>query len=268
MFSLDFIIHRGRNVDNFYISLILARYLLNVFCNNNSYVIMKTTSQILLVEDDINLSTLLSDYLRSKDYLVDTAPNGKEAWEIMAKKHYDIIITDITMPQMSGLQLMKAIRDGGNQIPIIVLSARNDRDDIIRGYQLGCDDYVTKPFTMDILICKIEAILRRCRIANQSAEMEFDLGGVHFDAVRQMLGDKRLSTRENDLLLMLSQNMGKVVERNRILMSLWGDDTYFNARSLSVYVNHLRNYIGKDCAVKILSVHGKGYKMVNMDENK
>ncbi len=229
---------------------------------------MTTKNQILLVEDDINLSTLLSDYLRSKDYLVDTAPNGKEALEIMAKKHYDMVITDIMMPQMSGLQLIKAIRDGGNHIPIIVLSARSDRDDIIRGYQLGCDDYVTKPFTMDILICKIEAILRRFRITNQSAEVEFDLGGVHFDSVRQVLGDRRLSTRENDLLLMLSQNMGKLVERNRILMSLWGDDTYFNARSLSVYINHLRNYVGKDSVIKILSVHGKGYKLVNMEEDK
>ena len=150
-------------------------------------------------------------------------------------------------------------------IPIIVLSAKTDREDIIRGYQLGCDDYLTKPFSMDILICKIEAILRRYRMASQTDEMEFDLNGLHFDAVRQTLGDKRLSSRENELLLMLCQNMDKTVERSRILMTLWGSDTYFNSRSLSVYVNHLRNYLGENSPIRIMSVHGKGYKLVDMN---
>ena len=162
--------------------------------------IMAMTTHILLLEDDINLCTVLADYLHSK------------------------------------------------------------------GYNLGCDDYVTKPYSMDILICKIEAVLRRYRIHEKNNEMEFDLNGLRFDAVRQLLGEIRLSSRENELLLTLCQNMGKVVDRSRILTSLWGEDTYFNSRSLSVYINHLRNYIGKDSSVKILSVHGKGYKMVIMNE--
>jgi DNA-binding response OmpR family regulator len=146
------------------------------------------------------------------------------------------------------------------------VSAKNDREDIIKGYNLGCDDYVTKPYSMDILICKIEAVLRRYHASDNVNEMEFDLNGLHFDAVRQTLGEVRLSSRENELLLTLCQNMGKMVERSRILTSLWGEDTYFNSRSLSVYINHLRNYIGKDSSVKILSVHGKGYKLVIMNE--
>lgn len=227
---------------------------------------MATKNHILLVEDDLNLSTVLADYLQSKEYQVTTAANGQEAWELLSHKHFDILLTDISMPKKNGWQLMKSVRESGMQIPIIVLSAKTDREDIIRGYQLGCDDYLTKPFSMDILICKIEAILRRYRMASQTDEMEFDLNGLHFDAVRQTLGDKRLSSRENELLLMLCQNMDKTVERSRILMTLWGSDTYFNSRSLSVYVNHLRNYIGKENVVKILSVHGKGYKLVKMNE--
>ena len=227
---------------------------------------MATKNHILLVEDDLNLSTVLADYLQSKEYQVTTAANGQEAWEFLSHKHFDILLTDISMPKKNGWQLMKSVRESGMLIPIIVLSAKTDREDIIRGYQLGCDDYLTKPFSMDILICKIEAILRRYRMASQTDEMEFDLNGLHFDAVRQTLGDKRLSSRENELLLMLCQNMDKTVERSRILMTLWGSDTYFNSRSLSVYVNHLRNYIGKDNVVKILSVHGKGYKLVKMNE--
>ena len=230
------------------------------------FAIMAAKNHILLVEDDLNLSTVLADYLQSKEYQVTTAANGQEAWELLSHKHFDILLTDISMPKKNGWQLMKSVRESGMLIPIIVLSAKTDREDIIRGYQLGCDDYLTKPFSMDILICKIEAILRRYRMASQTDEMEFDLNGLHFDAVRQTLGDKRLSSRENELLLMLCQNMDKTVERSRILMTLWGSDTYFNSRSLSVYVNHLRNYIGKDNVVKILSVHGKGYKLVKMNE--
>jgi DNA-binding response OmpR family regulator len=227
---------------------------------------MTTDKHILLVEDDINLSTVLADYLSSKEYHVETALNGIEAWDLLSKKHFDILLTDISMPKKNGWQLLKNVRESNQELPVIIISAKTDREDIIRGYQLGCDDYVTKPFSMDILICKIEAIIRRYAIGQQPNLMEFDLDGLHFDAVRQTLGNKSLSSRENELLLLLCQNMGQTVERNRILMNLWGSDTYFNARSLSVYVNHLRNYVGKDGAVKILSVHGKGYKLVIMNE--
>jgi len=223
-------------------------------------------TNILLIEDDINLNTILADYLRSKEYVVETAVDGQEGWELISKKHFDIILSDIMMPNMNGWQFLKSLRDANNSTPLIFISAKSDREDIIKGYQLGCDDYVTKPYSMDILIHKIEAIVRRCRITNKTNDTEFDLDGQHFDAIRQTLGDQHLSSRENDLLLMLCQNMGKIVERNRILMTLWGSDTYFNSRSLSVYINHLRNYIGKDGNVKILSIHGKGYKLVLMNE--
>lgn len=227
---------------------------------------MVITTNILIAEDDINLSTVLVDYLQSKGYMAKAVTNGQDAWEMLSKQHFDMLLTDISMPKGNGWQLLKNLRDSQNDIPVIIISAKTDREDIIKGYQLGCDDYMTKPYSMDILICKIEAILRRVNVGDLSEEMQFDLCGVHFDAVRQTLGDRHLSSRENELLLMLCQSMDQTVDRNRILMALWGSDTYFNSRSLSVYINHLRNYIGKDSAVKILSIHGKGYKMVVMND--
>lgn len=228
---------------------------------------MKTMqTNILLVEDDASLNTVLADYLRSKDYTVETASNGKEAWELILIKHYDLIISDIMMPRMNGFELLKLIRTQYQELPIIMLTAKIDRDDIIHAYDLGCDDYVTKPFSMDVLICKIEAVLRRFRLTKESEQTEWQLGELVFDSVRQQLGNQHLSSRENDLLKMLCQSMGQLVDRNRILMSIWGADTYFNARSLSVYINHLRKYMGEESPIRIMSVHGKGYKLVSLEK--
>ncbi len=227
---------------------------------------MTKTTRILLLESDINLQSVTADYLRARGYVVDACSDGKEGWDILSKKHYDLLISDVVMPHMDGLELLKILRDCNNQIPTLFLTGKSDKEDILRAYQLGCDDYMIKPFSMEILVYKIEAIMRRYRAGMRDGELEFDLAGVHFDGIRQRLGDKHLSSRENELLLMLCQNMNNLVERNRILMSLWGTDTYFNSRSLSVYVNHLRNYLGEDSPVRIMSVHGKGYKLVVMNE--
>ncbi len=227
---------------------------------------MRTQANILLVEDDVNLSTVLADYLRSKNYTVEQANNGAEAWDLILIKPYDLVISDIMMPVKNGYELLKMIRQRHEKLPVIMLTAKADRDDIIHAYELGCDDYVTKPFSMDILICKIEAVVRRCRLYMESELTEWQLGELQFDSVRQQLGEKHLSSRENDLLKMLCQNMNNLVDRNRILMSIWGEDTYFNARSLSVYVNHLRNYLGENSPIRIMSVHGKGYKLVELNK--
>lgn len=228
---------------------------------------MNKNSHILLVESDANLNMVVADYLCSKAYTIDTAKDGQEAWDLISKRRYDIILTNINMPQINGYDLLKLVRSSFINLPIIVISDKKDKDSIIRAYELGCDDYIIKPFSIDILTYKIEAILRRCQAANLKDNTTFDLAELQFDAARQTLGVQHLSTKENELLLMLCQNMNNLVERNYILMSLWGEDTYFNARSLSVYINHLRKYLGQNSPVKILSVHGKGYKLVIMNDH-
>ena len=225
---------------------------------------MNQTNHILLVENDANLNMGVADYLRGKSFTVDTAKDGQEAWELIAKRHYDMVLTNITMPHINGYELLKLIRSAFATLPVVFLSEKKDKDSIIRAYELGCDDYILKPYSIDVLVYQIEAILRRCQYSENKNQTYFELGSLHFDSVRQTLGEHHLSTRENELLLMFCQNLNNLVERNYILMSLWGEDTYFNARSLSVYVNHLRNYLGEDSTIKILSVHGKGYKMVEM----
>jgi DNA-binding response OmpR family regulator len=225
---------------------------------------MNQTNHILLVENDANLNMVVADYLRGKSFTVDTAKDGQEAWELIAKRHYDMVLTNITMPHINGYELLKLIRSAFATLPVVFLSEKKDKDSIIRAYELGCDDYILKPYSIDVLVYQIEAILRRCQYSENKNQTYFELGGLHFDSVRQTLGEHHLSTKENELLLMFCQNLNNLVERNYILMSLWGEDTYFNARSLSVYVNHLRNYLGEDSTIKILSVHGKGYKMVEM----
>ena len=227
---------------------------------------MTQTNHILLVESDANLSMVVADFLRSKSYVVDTAKDGQEAWELIPRRHYDLVLSNIAMPHLNGYDLLKLVRSSFATLPFVFISEKKDKDSILRAYELGCDDYIFKPFSIDILTYQIEAILRRCQHHSSKDQNKFDLGGIHFDSVRQLLGEQHLSTRENELLLMFAQNINNLVERNYILMSLWGEDTYFNARSLSVYVNHLRNYLEPSNA-RILSVHGKGYKMVLMDEN-
>ena len=222
-------------------------------------------SKILIIEDEVAIADLEKDYLELSGFEVEICNSGDEGLKVALEKEFDLIVLDLMLPGMDGFEVCKRVREEKN-IPILMVSAKKDDIDKIRGLGMGADDYMTKPYSMDILICKIEAILRRVNVGDLSEEMQFDLCGIHFDAVRQTLGDRHLSSRENELLLMLCQNMDQTVDRNRILMALWGSDTYFNSRSLSVYINHLRNYIGKDSSVKILSVHGKGYKLVIMNE--
>jgi DNA-binding response OmpR family regulator len=227
---------------------------------------MVKVNHILLVESDVNLSMVVADYLRSKSYTVDTARDGQEAWELIPLRHYDMVLTTLTMPHINGYELLKLIRSAYPALPVVIISDKSDRDSILRAFNLGCDDYILKPYSIDILTCKIEAILRRCQYNDLLNQTEFELGQMHFDSVRQLLGAQHLSTRENEVMLMLCQRMNNLVERHYILMSLWGEDNFFNARSLSVYINHLRKYLSIEPSVKILSVHSKGYKLITNAE--
>jgi len=219
--------------------------------------------RLLLCEDDLALGSLLADYLRRMNFEVEHCMNGEEGWIRFQQQHYDLCLLDINMPQKNGFELLEDIRTSGSEVPVIFLTERKASEDIIRAYELGCDDYLNKPCPMDIMLCKIRAIMRRCQLNKKNAEVEFDLGnGVHFDSVRQTLNDKHLSARENDLLLILCRNLNETVDRNLILRNLWSQESYFASRSLSVYINHLRHHlVGTNR--QIISVHNKGYRLID-----
>jgi len=217
---------------------------------------------ILLCEDDANLASVLIEYLRANQFAVDYATNGQEGLEALLNKNYDLCISDVSMPKKDGISLVREIRESGKHLPFILLFDREDKDEIIAGYTAGCDDYMLKPFSVDILICKIQAFLRRTLFEENDQETIFQIGGTTFDSVRQVLGDKRLSSRENDLLLMLCRKQNSLVERSQILKALWQTDNYFSSRSLAVYINHLRHLFSGHKDVRIIAVHGKGYKLI------
>lgn len=225
------------------------------------------SKKILLAEDDSNLGLLLKNYLIAKKYEPTLCVNGKEALQSFQNNSYNICIVDIMMPEMDGLTLAKEIRKTDSNMPIIFLTARNQKEDIIEGFITGADDYITKPFSMEELIYRIEAILRRAtEPVTHKKEEQYSIGEYSFNTLKQLLSFRdttiKLTTKESELLELLCQNKNEILERNYALKSIWIDDNYFNARSMDVYITKLRKYLKKDTSVKILNVHGKGYKLL------
>jgi two-component system OmpR family response regulator len=228
---------------------------------------MEQKIKLLLAEDDENLGLLLKEYLVAKGYDASLYPDGEAAFKGFTKDHFDICILDIMMPKKDGFTLAKEIRMISADIPIIFLTAKNLKDDVIEGFKLGADDYITKPFSMEELIFRIEAILRRTAPESQnSGQLIFNLGRFTFDTRKQTLTNGedvvKLTTKEADLLKLLCQNTNKVLERNFALKSIWIDDNYFNARSMDVYITKLRKHLKDEPGVEIINVHGKGYKLI------
>ncbi len=228
---------------------------------------MEQKTKLLLAEDDENLGLLLKEYLIAKGFDAELFPDGEAAYKGFMKDHFDICILDVMMPKKDGFTLAKDIRIVNEDIPILFLTAKNMKEDVLEGFKLGADDYITKPFSMEELIFRIEAILRRTSQESQSsAQQVFTLGRYTFDTLKQTLseGDKvvKLTTKESDLLKLLCQNANKVLERNYALKSIWIDDNYFNARSMDVYITKLRKHLKDEESVEIINVHGKGYKLI------
>lgn len=222
---------------------------------------------ILLAEDDVNLGNLLKNYLNAKSYPTTLCENGSLALDAYATKSYGMCILDIMMPEMDGLTLAREIRLSDPQIPIIFLTARDQKEDVLEGFKSGADDYITKPFSMEELLYRIEAILRRTAgSAVNRKEENFIIGEYIFDPQKQLLSHKgtavKLTTKESELLDLLSRQGNEILERNFALKTIWVDDNYFNARSMDVYITRLRKYLRKDPSVKILNIHGKGYKLI------
>lgn len=221
--------------------------------------------KILLAEDEENLGLMLSEYLELKGYSVDLTGDGEEAYNAFVSGKYDICIFDVMMPKKDGYTLAKEIRMINADVPIIFLTARNSKDDILQGFKSGADDYLSKPFSMEELILRIEAILRRTS-GNNTIQDVYVLGKYKFDTQKQqlILGENviKLTTKESELLKLLCTNANKVLERNIALKTIWVDDNYFNARSMDVYITKLRKHLKEDPSVEIINVHGKGYKLV------
>ncbi|MCI5983413.1 MAG: response regulator transcription factor [Marinilabiliaceae bacterium] len=225
----------------------------------------KKKHKILLAEDDSNLGVLLCEYLQAKDYSADLAHDGEEAYNMFINDKYDLCIFDVMMPKKDGFTLAKEVRMANVEVPIVFLTARNVKEDILQGFKIGADDYLTKPFSMEELIMRIEAILRRT--SGESPVLDvYKLGRFRFDTQKQQLidGDNiiKLTTKESELLKLLCTNANKVLERQVALKTIWVDDNYFNARSMDVYITKLRKHLKDDPTVEIINVHGKGYKLV------
>ncbi len=227
----------------------------------------KKKYRILLCEDDQNLGMVLKNYLELNDYDVTLERDGRLGLAAFQREKYDICLLDVMMPNMDGFTLAEEIRDVDPDMPLFFLSAKTMKEDIIQGYKLGADDYITKPFDSEVLLLKIKAILKRNEELNRESEnIEFDLGKYHFNPkLRQLIVDGRtqtLSPKENELLKMLAEHKNDLLPRERALKKIWGSDTYFNGRSMDVYIAKLRKYLKEDTNIEIVNIHGNGFRLV------
>lgn len=225
--------------------------------------------KILLCEDDENLGMLLREYLQAKGYQAVLCQDGEVGYREFAKGKFDIAVLDVMMPKKDGFTLAQEIRQANTEIPIIFLTARALKDDILEGFKIGADDYITKPFSMEELVLRIEAILRRVHGKKAKDDTVFRIGRFVFDAQKQLLtiGEKqtKLTTKENELLALLCAHSNEILQRDFALKTIWIDDNYFNARSMDVYITKLRKHLKDDDQIEIINIHGKGYKLIVPD---
>jgi len=227
---------------------------------------MEKKIKILLAEDDKNLGNILKNYLEAKGYPTVLSEDGKIALENFKRESFDFCVLDIMMPVMDGFTLATKIRKLDQEIPILFLSAKAMQEDKLHGFEVGADDYLTKPFSMEELLVRIKAILRRSNTPGSSDVSLFKFGSFSFDYNRQLLSSggepQKLTSKEAELLKLLCENMNNVLDRTIALNKIWFDDSYFNARSMDVYITKLRKYLKDDPKVELINVHGVGFKLV------
>ena len=227
--------------------------------------------KILLAEDDVNLGSLLKQYLEAKNFETDLFFDGEEAYKAYMKKKYDLCILDVMMPKKDGFELAKNIKSQNKDIPVIFLTAKVLKEDVLKGFKIGADDYITKPFNMEELLYRIEAVMRRTGRDAEKEQQIFRIGLVTFDSNTQILKineDKlsKLTSKESDLLKLLCQHQNSLMRRDNALKVVWGGDNYFNARSMDVYITKLRKLLQADPRIKILNKHGVGYKLIVQED--
>ena len=227
---------------------------------------MEETIKILLCEDDENLGMLLREYLQAKGYSTVLCPDGEQGFKEFTKNKYDIAVLDVMMPKKDGFTLAQDIRQANADLPIIFLTAKTVKEDILEGFKIGADDYITKPFSMEELVFRVEAILRRVRGKKTKESTLYHIGKFVFDTQKQLLtiGDQqtKLTTKENELLALLCSHANEILQRDFALKTIWIDDNYFNARSMDVYITKLRKHLKDDDQIEIINIHGKGYKLI------
>jgi DNA-binding response OmpR family regulator len=234
---------------------------------------MERPVRLLLCEDDPNLGSLLAQYLGAKGYEVELRPDGRQGLEAYRKGGFDLLILDVMMPVKDGFTLAREIRAGDESTPIIFLTAKSMKQDTILGFQSGADDYLTKPFSMEELLLRVSAVLKRAKGTTGIKEVvrEHLLGRFVFDTRKQVLRldggeERRLTTKESELLRLLCEHRNGLLPRAEALKQVWGDDSYFNGRSMDVYIAKLRKYLKADPTVEVLNVHGKGFRLVARGE--
>ena len=225
--------------------------------------------QILLVEDDVNFGTVLRDYLQMNGYKVVLARNGLEGFEKFKKNEFDVCILDVMMPYKDGFTLAKEIRSKDKSIPVVFLTAKSMKDDVLKGYKIGADDYLTKPFDADILLKKLEVLIQRTQKSVQKSKPKsrIIIGDFIFNPRLRTLKYKKdkstnLSPKENQLLLMLVETQNDFLSRSNALKEIWNDDNYFTSRSMDVYIAKLRKYLRQDASVEIVNIHGEGFRLI------
>jgi DNA-binding response OmpR family regulator len=228
---------------------------------------MSKTPEILVAEDDPNLGLLLTEFLKKKGYAVSWAQNGDGALDLFVKGNFDLCLLDVMMPKKDGFSLAKDIRANHQQVPIIFLTAKSMEEDTLHGFKVGADDYLTKPFSMEVLVARMEAILRRSHSDKSVPSLadEIALGNYTYTPgkMRLSIGETELkfTPKENELMKLLCENLGRPVSRSYALKLIWGDDTYFNARSMDVYMTKLRKMLKEDPRVQLLNLHGEGFRL-------
>lgn len=222
-------------------------------------------NKILLVEDDLSFGSVLKDYLMIKDFEVTHAINGDDGLDKFKNDVFDICILDVMMPKKDGFTLAKEIKEIQSQIPIVFLTARDMREDVLNGYKIGADDYITKPFDSELLLCKIKAIIhRKFNIKKEIDKFFFQISNFTFDAKLRILSFgnkiKKLSPKEAKLLHLLCMNINEIVPRDEALRKIWKQDNYFSSRSMDVYITKLRKILRQDEKVEIINIHGEGFR--------
>jgi DNA-binding response OmpR family regulator len=223
-------------------------------------------AQILLLEDDHNLGLIVEEHLRLNGFEVTLCKDGSEGWNNFNEGTFDLCLVDIMMPKMDGFEFTRMVREQNDTIPIIFLTAKSLQEDKIKGFKIGCDDYITKPFSVEELLLRIQAVLKRAnKNLLEPGKSIFEIGEFIFDSKKRILkgtsNDYKLTSKESELLRLLCLNIDETLERNFALKEIWGDESYFNSRSMDVFISKLRKYLKDDENIEIINIHGKGFKL-------